>query len=86
MPTEIKMYSTRSCPYCMRARSLLDDKNVAYEDIAVDGLPQLRQEMMALSGQRTVPQIWIGERHIGGFDDLYLLERQGKLDKLLGAV
>lgn len=65
---------------------MLDDKKVAYEDIAVDGLPELRQEMMALSGQRTVPQIWIGERHIGGFDDLYLLERQGKLDKLLGAV
>lgn len=85
MPTEIKMYSTRFCPYCMRARSLLDGKKVDYEDIAVDGLPDVRREMIELSGQHTVPQIWIGERHVGGFDDLYLLERQGQLDKLLSA-
>ena len=69
----------------MRARSLLDGKKVDYEDIAVDGLPALRREMIELSGQHTVPQIWIGERHVGGFDDLYLLERQGQLDKLLSA-
>ena len=85
MPAQVKMYSTRFCPYCMRARSLLDGRGVAYEEIAVDGDPQLRREMIELSGRHTVPQIWIGEHHVGGFDDLYLLERQGELDKLLNA-
>ena len=85
MPTEVKMYSTRFCPFCTRARSLLDSKKVDYEDIAVDGLPDVKREMIELSGRHTVPQIWIGERHVGGFDDLYLLERQGQLDKLLSA-
>jgi glutaredoxin 3 len=65
----------------------LDSKGVAYRDIAVDNDPQLRREMMIRSGRGTVPQIWIGERHIGGFDDMYLLERQGQLDGILrGAV
>lgn len=77
------MYTTRFCPYCMRARQMLDDKNVAYTDLAVDNDPQLRTEMMQRSGQRTVPQIWVGEQHIGGFDDMYLLERQGQLDTLI---
>lgn len=85
MPVEVKMYSTRFCPYCMRARSLLDSKGVVYEDIGIDANPQMRQQMMKLSGQHTVPQIWIGNRHIGGFDDMYLLERQGDLDELLKA-
>jgi glutaredoxin 3 len=79
----ITMYTTRFCPYCMRARQMLDDKNVAYTDLAVDNDPQLRTEMMQRSGQRTVPQIWVGEQHIGGFDDMYLLERQGQLDTLI---
>ena len=83
MNTIVTLYTTQFCPYCMRAKGLLDDKNVAYEDIAVDREPQLRREMMERSGRRTVPQIWIGERHIGGFDDLALLERQGQLDELL---
>ncbi|MEH6589237.1 MAG: glutaredoxin 3 [Halioglobus sp.] len=85
MPVEVKMYSTRFCPYCMRARSLLDSKGVAYEDIGIDANPQMRQQMMKLSGRHTVPQIWIGSQHIGGFDDIYLLERQGDLDELLNA-
>ena len=77
------MYTTRFCPFCIRARQLLDHKQVDYRDIPVDGDPQLRQEMMAASGRRTVPQIWIGERHVGGFDDLAALERAGELDALL---
>jgi glutaredoxin 3 len=77
------MYSTRFCPYCMRARALLDGKQVAYTDIGVDGKPELRHEMIERSGRYTVPQIWIGEYHVGGYDDLALLERQGRLDELL---
>ncbi len=85
MSVPVIMYSTRFCPYCMQARSLLDSKNVAYDDVGVDGQPELRRKMIELSGRHTVPQIWIGEQHIGGFDDLYLLERQGQLEKLLNA-
>jgi glutaredoxin 3 len=85
MPVEVKMYSTRFCPYCMRARSLLESKGVVYEDIGIDANPQMRQEMMKRSGRHTVPQIWVGEQHIGGFDDMYLLERQGDLDELINA-
>ena len=85
MPAEVKMYTTRLCPYCMRARKLLDMRNVAYSDIGVDGNSNLRRQMMDLSGRHTVPQIWIGDQHIGGFDELNLLERQGRLDKLLNA-
>jgi glutaredoxin 3 len=77
------MYSTRFCPYCMRARSLLDRKNVSYTDIDVGGRPDIRREMLARSGRHTVPQIWIGDLHVGGFDDLYRLEQQGRLDALL---
>ena len=83
MSKAVTLYTTRFCPYCIRARSLLDEKKVAYTDIAVDEQPHLRQEMMERSGRRTVPQIWIGEQHVGGFDDLWRLERQGSLDELL---
>lgn len=83
MSDNIVMYSTRFCPYCVRARNLLDSKQVSYTDIGVDSRPELRREMMTRSGRRTVPQIWIGERHVGGFDDLAQLERQGRLDQLL---
>ena len=83
MSKAITLYTTRFCPYCIRARSLLDEKKVAYTDIAVDEQPRLRQDMMERSGRRTVPQIWIGEQHVGGFDDLWRLERQGSLDELL---
>lgn len=83
MAAKIIMYSTRFCPYCMRARSLLDSKGAAYTDIAVDSSPELRREMTERSGRHTVPQIWIGERHIGGFDDLARLEQQGRLDEIL---
>ena len=80
---EVKMYTTRFCPYCMRARMLLESKGVAFTDIAVDADPELRREMMQLSGRHTVPQIWIGDQHVGGFDDMAALDRQGKLDELL---
>ena len=83
MAAEVKMYSTRFCPYCIRAKTLLESKGVAYTGIAVDADPQLRREMMSLSGRRTVPQIWIDDLHVGGFDDLAALERQGRLDDLL---
>ena len=79
----VTLYTTRFCPYCIRARSLLDEKGVDYEDIAVDHDPQLRREMAQRSGRVTVPQIWIGEQHIGGCDDLMLLARQGRLDAML---
>lgn len=83
MTTGVTLYTTAFCPYCTRAKALLDDKAVAYTEFAVDNDPQLRGEMMERSGQRTVPQIWIGEQHVGGFDDLWALERQGSLDELL---
>jgi len=62
---------------------LLDRKGIGYKDINLDANMALRQEVMQKSGRRTVPQIWIGEHHVGGFDDLYALERNGKLDSLL---
>jgi len=79
------IYTTRFCPYCIRAKQLLKSKNIEYREIAVDSQPELRQQMMRKSGQRTVPQIWIGEHHVGGCDDLFALSRSGKLDHLLGA-
>ncbi len=83
MTAAVTMYSTRFCPYCIRARMLLDSKLVEYTDISVDSKPDLRREMMQRSGRRTVPQIWVGEQHVGGFDDLARLEQQGSLDQLL---
>ena len=86
MSADVTLYTTRYCPYCIRARNLLDEKDVAYRDVAVDHDPRLRREMTARSGRGTVPQIWIGEQHIGGYDDMQLLERQGFLDELLERV
>ncbi|TFF41324.1 glutaredoxin 3 [Pseudomonas sp. RIT623] len=79
------VYSSDYCPYCMRAKSLLQSKGVAFEEIKVDGKPQLRAEMSQKAGRTSVPQIWIGSMHVGGCDDLYALERAGKLDALLAA-
>ncbi len=81
---ETIMYSTAYCPFCTRAKALLDQKGAAYQEIRIDLKPQLRQEMMARSnGSHTVPQIFIGDIHVGGCDDLFALERQGRLDRLL---
>lgn len=80
------MYSTRVCPYCVRAEQLLAKKGIApesIEKIRVDEHPELRDEMTRITGRRTVPQIFIGERHVGGFDDLSELEADGELDTLL---
>ncbi|UST90635.1 glutaredoxin 3 [Pseudomonas siliginis] len=81
--SEVIVYSSDYCPYCSRAKHLLASKGVAFEEIKVDGKPQLRAEMTKKAGRTSVPQIWIGARHIGGCDDLYALERAGKLDALL---
>lgn len=83
---DVTLYTTRFCPYCIRAKHLLDRKGVAYNEIRVDGNAELRREMTERSGRHTVPQIWIGERHVGGCDDLYELERRGELDSALHAV
>jgi glutaredoxin 3 len=82
---EIVMYSTGWCPYCVRARALLERKGLALREIKVDEDPSARDTMLARSGgRRTVPQIFIGERHVGGFDELYALDRSGELDALTG--
>jgi glutaredoxin 3 len=81
----VVIYSSDWCPYCIRAKSLLRKKNVGFEEICVDRQAELRAEMSAKSGSTSVPQIWIGTRHIGGCDDLYALESKGELNKLLAA-
>jgi len=80
---DVVIYTTAWCPYCIRAKLLLERKGVAFKEIAVDGSPSLRAEMAAKAGRTSVPQIWIGERHVGGCDDLHALERAGRLDALL---
>ena len=83
--SDIEVYSSLWCPFCSRAKALLDRKGVAYREIDVDRDPNLRQQMMhRAGGRRTVPQIFIDGRHVGGSDDLADLERAGKLDALLG--
>lgn len=73
------------CGYCHRAKQLLDRKGVSFEEIMVDQDPALRAAMMQRSGRRTVPQIFIGDVHVGGCDDLYSLDRAGRLDELLAS-
>lgn len=79
----VTVYSTRVCPYCVRAKALLDAKHVPYREVLVDLDPEKRVEMVQRSGRRTVPQIFIGETHVGGCDDLLELDARGGLDKLL---
>jgi len=79
----VTVYSTQVCPYCVRAKALLDRKHVPYTDIMVDQDPTKLAEMMQKSGRRTVPQIFVGETHVGGCDELYALDRAGGLDPLL---
>jgi len=84
-PLPITVYSTAFCPYCDRAKALLSRKGAPFTEVRVDEDPVRREEMLRLSsGRRTVPQIFIGDRHVGGFDDLYALDRKGELDSLLG--
>ena len=82
-PPRVVMYATNWCPYCSRARALLRGKQVPFEEIDIESAPDRREEMMSRSGRRTVPQIFIGNTHVGGCDELYALDRQGKLDPLL---
>ena len=81
---DVTLYTTPYCPFCHRAKRLLDKKGVTYVDIGVSGNPELRREMEERSGGYTVPQIFIGEMPIGGSDELADLERSGKLDRMLG--
>jgi glutaredoxin 3 len=82
----VKMYTTAVCPYCVQAKRILQSKGVAHiEEIRVDSQPQERVKMMEITGRRTVPQIFIGDTHVGGCDDLMALDSQGELLPLLNA-
>ena len=80
---KVLLYTTQYCPFCVMAKRLLARKGVSYEEIAVDSDPGLRQEIIRKTGRRTVPVIFIGERHIGGFEEMAALDRKGELDPLL---
>ena len=80
---KVLMYCTATCPYCIAAEQLLVGKGVAIDKVRVDLEPQRRTEMARKSGRRTVPQIWIGDKHVGGCDELHELDHAGKLDPLL---
>ncbi len=82
----VEIYTTPTCPYCLAAKRLLNDKGVAYREIDVSRDPALRDAMMArANGRRSVPQIFIGAQHVGGSDDLHALDRDGGLDPLLAS-
>jgi glutaredoxin 3 len=82
---EVLIYTTNICPYCVMAKRLLDKKGVKYTEINVDSKPGLREEMMSRTKRRTVPQIYIGDFHVGGCDELYALDRDNQLDRLLNS-
>jgi glutaredoxin 3 len=81
--SQVTIYSSDYCPFCIRAKQLLKMKQVEFNEINVDGQSALRREMTEKSGRTSVPQIWIQEHHVGGCDELFALERNGKLDALL---
>ena len=83
MAAKVEIYTTGWCPYCARARQLLTSKGVEFEEIDVDAHPQAREQMIARSGRRTVPQIFINQTHVGGCDDLIALDEAGGLEPLL---
>jgi len=84
--TPVKMYTTQVCPYCQRAKALLKQRGVAaIEEVRINLDPAQRDHMVAITGRRTVPQIFIGETHVGGCDDLIALDQRGALMPLLGA-
>ena len=83
--TDIEIYTTATCGFCHAAKRLLASKGASFREISVAGDPARRQEMMTRSGRHTVPQIFIGGVHVGGCDDLYALERSGKLAPMLAA-
>jgi glutaredoxin 3 len=79
----VTLYVSDWCPYCQRAKGLLTQKQVAFSEINIEDDAKLREEMIARSSQRTVPQIFIGDKHVGGCDDLFELDRSGELDRLI---
>lgn len=83
MAAPVRMYCTRFCPYCVRALSLLGRKGIAVDKIFVDQDSERRREMVAITGRTSVPQIFVGDRHVGGYDELSELDRDGELDRLL---
>lgn len=84
--SKIVVYTTSWCPYCLRAKRLLESKDCGWQEIDVEKVDGSRLEMMERSGRTSVPQIWIGDRHVGGYDDLAALEAAGELDALLEGV
>ncbi|TNF03502.1 MAG: glutaredoxin 3 [Gammaproteobacteria bacterium] len=80
---QVRIYTTRTCGYCVAAKNLLANKGLAFNEISVDGDPVRRRELVVMSGRHTVPQIWVGETHVGGYDDLRRLEQQGELDRMI---
>jgi len=83
MAQNIIIYTTGTCPFCHRAKLLLESKNIEYTEISVDSQPELRQEMAQRAGRTSVPQIWICKTHVGGCDDLFAADHSGELDRLL---
>ncbi|ETN93396.1 Glutaredoxin-3 [Gammaproteobacteria bacterium MOLA455] len=83
--SHVVLFGTRFCPFCTAARRLLTAKGIDYQDISIDNNAELRGKLIAKSGRNTVPQIWFGTQHIGGFDELRDLERQGTFDAVLQA-
>jgi glutaredoxin 3 len=81
--SNVRVYSKKNCPYCVRAKALLDKKGIAYEEIDVEGNDDLRIWLAEASGQKTVPQIFVGERPLGGFSDIDALDKKGMLDAAL---
>jgi glutaredoxin 3 len=79
----VTIYTSDWCPYCRRAKELLTRKNLAFSEINVEDQPQFREQMISRSHRHTVPQIFIGDRHVGGCDDLFELDRSGELDRLM---
>jgi glutaredoxin 3 len=79
----VMVYVAGWCPYCQRAKALLTEKHVAFTEINVEDEPKFREEMQARSNRNTVPQIFIGDKHVGGCDDLFALDRSGELDRLI---
>ena len=86
MTAQVTVYSTSACPYCVRAKQLLERKDIEYKEINLSQeAPEVRIELMQKTNHRTVPQIFIKDQFIGGFDQLYALEREGKLDELIAS-
>ena len=80
---EVTIYTTRLCPFCYQAKGLLKELNVSFNEISIDLNPELRDEMVAKAGKTSVPQIWIGDYHVGGCDDLYAMHYAGTLTEAL---